>query len=183
MWADTQLDGRLAEYRCESSVIPFLVPRRTAAIDLEAKWMLHVAKFRYGQDAGICIHSVPVQETSKHRAKFGWPPLSDVAAVTKPRRETRWNLLGCQKLANGSQPLVSRSSPQCEDMWRRYWFLTGFFPIVNAYLSCEDIARQICAIVPRWRTFGDFLRPAFPASGMQHISDLHSKFPLGPHHV
>ena len=39
-----------------------------------------------------------MQETAKHRAKFGWLPLSDVGAVTKPRRETRWNLLGCPKL-------------------------------------------------------------------------------------
>jgi len=28
-----------------------------------------------------------------------------------------------------------------------------------------------------------FLRPAFPASRVQHISDLHSKFALRPHHV
>ena len=33
--------------------------------------------------------SVPAQETAKHRAKFGWLPLSDVAAVTKQRLETR----------------------------------------------------------------------------------------------
>jgi len=33
-----------------------------------------------------CI--VPVQETAKHLAKFGWPALSDVAVVTKPSRET-----------------------------------------------------------------------------------------------
>ena len=32
--------------------------------------------------------------------------------------------------------------------------------------------------------FGDFLGPAFPASrAQQHISDLHSKFALRPHHV
>jgi len=28
-----------------------------------------------------------------------------------------------------------------------------------------------------------FLRPVFPASRVQHISDLHSKFALWPHHV
>jgi len=28
-----------------------------------------------------------------------------------------------------------------------------------------------------------FLRPVFPASRVQHISYLHSKFALGPHHV
>ena len=35
------------------------------------------------------IYSVPAQETAKHRTKFGWPPVSDVAAVRKTRRETR----------------------------------------------------------------------------------------------
>ena len=35
------------------------------------------------------IYSVAAQETAKHRAKFGWLPLSDVAAVTLPRCETR----------------------------------------------------------------------------------------------
>ena len=60
-----------------------------------------------------------------------------------------------------------------------------FFSIVDTCLSCEDIGltRQICAMVPRRRFFGDFLRPAFPASRVQHISDLHSKFALRPHHV
>jgi len=28
-----------------------------------------------------------------------------------------------------------------------------------------------------------FFRPVFPASRVQHISDLHSKFALRPHHV
>jgi len=35
----------------------------------------------------------------------------------------------------------------------------------------------------RWCQNGDFLRPIFPASLVQHISDLHSKFALGPHHL
>ena len=52
--------------------------------------------------------------------------------------------------------------------------LAFLFPIVDTCLSCEDIARQICAMVPRWR----FLGPAFLASCMQHVSDLHSKFAL-----
>jgi len=38
-------------------------------------------------------------------------------------------------------------------------------------------------MVPRWRFFGEFLRPAFPASRVQHLSDLHSKFALWPHRV
>jgi len=89
-------------------------------------------------------------------AKFGWRPLLVCRAVTLPRHETRWNLHGCPKLANRSQPLVGRSSPYCEDVWRRYCCLTNFFPIVATCLSCEDIARQICTMVRRWRIFGHF---------------------------
>jgi len=45
-------------------------------------------------------------------------------------------------------------------------------------LSREDIARQSCVMVRRWRIFGDFLRPLFSGSRVQHVSDLHSKFAL-----
>ena len=129
-----------------------------------------------------CIYSAPAQETAKNRPNCGLPPLRDVGAVTKQRRETRWNLLGCPKLANRSQPLDGRRSPYCEDMWMRYCCLT-FFPTVDTCLSCEDIARQSCGMVPRWRLFGDFLHAVFSASCAQHVSDLHYKFTLRPHHV
>jgi len=89
-------------------------------------------------------------------AKFSWCPILKCCAVTLPRHETCWNLQGCPKLANRSQPLVGRSSPYYEDMYRRYCFLTSFFPIVDTCLSCEYIARQSCGMVPRWRLFGDF---------------------------
>ena len=89
-------------------------------------------------------------------AKFGWRPLLECHAVTLPRRETRGNLHGCPKLTKRSQPLVGRSSPYYEDMWRRYCCLTSFFPIVDTCISCEDIARQSCAMVPRWQFFGNF---------------------------
>ena len=61
--------------------------------------------------------------------------------------------------------------------------LNNFFPTVDTYLSFEDIARQSCAMVPRWRFLATFLRPVFAASHVQHISDLHSKFALRPHHM
>ena len=112
-------------------------------------------------------------------AKFGWRSLLECRAVTLPRRETRWNLQGCPKLANRSQLLVGRSSLYYQDMWRRYYCLRSFYPIVDACLSSEDIAQQSCAMVPKWR----FLCPVFPSSRVQHISDLHSKFALGRHHV
>jgi len=61
--------------------------------------------------------------------------------------------------------------------------LNNFFPIVDTCLSCENVARQTCGMVPRWRLFGDFLRAVFSASREQHVSDLYSKFTLRPHHV
>ena len=72
-------------------------------------------------------------------------------AVTLPKRETSWNLQGCPKWSNRSQPLVGWSSLYYEDMWRTYWCLKSFFVL--------------------------------SASRVQHISDLHSKFALRPHHV
>jgi len=61
--------------------------------------------------------------------------------------------------------------------------LNKFFPIVNMCLTCDNIARQSCTMVPRWWIVGDFLLPAFPASHVQQVSDLHLKFALRPHHV
>jgi len=129
-------------------------------------------------------------------ANFGWRPLPECRAVTLPRRETRWNQLGCRKLTKRSQPLVGRSSSYCKDIhnnnhfttlcpvlpgwasnrrnthpptilitiqslsassiyykdiWGRYCCLRSFFPIVDTCLSCEDIARQSCGMVPRRR--------------------------------
>jgi len=70
-----------------------------------------------GRQPPKCIHGVPAQEMAKHPAKYCWPPLSDVGAVTKPRRETGWNL----------PKLLNRSSLYCEHIWRRYCCLTSFF--------------------------------------------------------
>jgi len=107
-----------------------------------------------------------------------WLPCSNAAKTRNPLK-----LAGMPKLPDRSQPLVGRSSPYYQDTWRRYCCLTIFFPIVDKCLSCEDIARQSCTMVHRCRLFGDFLRPAFPASRLQHVSDLHPKFALRPHRM
>ena len=56
-----------------------------------------------------------------------------------------------------------------------------FFPIV------DRIRALVAKIYVRWCPDGDFwrlfLRPAFPASRVQQVSDLHLKFALRPHHV
>jgi len=90
---------------CESSVIPFVVPRRKV-------WLTPAAGVPCSNAANIgerksefctrgkipsadksprkCIYSVPAQEKAKHNAKLHSLPLSDVdvAAVAKPKRET-----------------------------------------------------------------------------------------------
>jgi len=102
-------------------------------------------------------------------AKFGWRPLLECHAVTLPRRQTRSNVQGCPKLAKRSQPLVGRRLPYYQDMWRKYCCLTHF-SIVDTCLNSEDIARQSCAMVPKWRFFASVIssepraahfRPAF----------------------
>jgi len=79
----------------------------------------------------------------------------------------------------GSISAVSR--PKFTILWgsvEDISLLNKFFPIVDTCLSCEDIARQSCVMVPRWRFFATFLRPAFPARRVQQVSDLHLKFAL-----
>jgi len=55
-----------------------------------------------------------------------------------------------------------------------------FFPIVDTYLSSEDYnPTKLCD----GAKMAIFLRPVFPVSRVQHVSDLHPKFALRPHHV
>jgi len=71
-------------------------------------------------------------------AKFGWRPLLECCAVTLPRRESNWNSQGCPKLANRSQPLVGRSLPYYEDMWRRYRRLTS---LTSFFSDCRYMSQ------------------------------------------
>jgi len=77
------------------------------------------------------------------------------------------------------------SGPKYTILWthlEEILLLDKFFPIVDTCLSCEDIAWQSCATVPRWRFLATFLRPVFSASRVRHVSDLHPKFALRPHY-
>jgi len=117
-------------------------------------------------------------------AKFGWRSLPECRKVALPTRETRWNYLGCPKLAKRSQPLVDRSSPYCEDMWRRHCCLTSFF---SRSTICALVAKIWPDKVARWRTDGLFFAifwvQHFQRAACTMIPDLHSKFALGPHYV
>jgi len=161
--------------RSESSIIPFLVPYRkvwlmpTAPVLCSNAAKTGERKVNFapgriplgGKSPQKCIYSIPAQQTAKHRAKFSGLPLSDVAAVKKPRCEPR-NLLGCLKPANRSRPLVGRC---CEEV---LLFNKFFFPIVDTWLSCKDIARQSCAMV-QWRRWPIFASCIFSEPRAAHF--------------
>jgi len=113
MWADAKRDGRRAKYRwhplrkfrnfircttLQSVADPTAgMPGSNAANIGERKtwtqsefcsWQNSVT-WQEPPKVRKCTYSALAQETAKHHAKFGWPPLSDLGAVTKPRRETR----------------------------------------------------------------------------------------------
>jgi len=108
-----------------------------------------------------------------------WLPCSNGAKTQKPLK-----FIGVPQttgpISAGSGPKFTISWGHLEDILLLNKF---FFPIVDTCRNCEDIARQSCAMVPRWWFLATFLCPVLSASPLQHVSDLHLKFALGPHHV
>jgi len=97
------------------------------------------------------------------------------------------NLLKFAGVPQTTGSISAASGPKFTILWERVEDILllnkFFFPIVDTRFSSEDIARQSCGMVPRWRFLATSLRPVFPASRVQQVSDLHLKFALRPHHV
>ena len=126
-------------------------------------------------------------------AEYRWRPLFNAAVWLTPT--TR---VPCSNDAKTRNPLKFAGMPQTTGsisavsrpkftmLWghvENILLLNNFFPIVDTCLSWEDIARQSCTMVPRWRFLATFLCRVFSASRVQRVSDLHLKFALRPHHV
>jgi len=128
----------------------------------------------------------------------GWP-LCRIYVVTSVQRRKLWlkptARVPCSNAAKTRNPLTLGGVPQTTEqvsaasgpkfaILRRHvgetLVLNNLFPIIDICRNCKDIARQSCAMVPRWRIFGDFLRPVFSPSRVQHISYLYSKRALRP---
>jgi len=126
-------------------------------------------------------------------AEHSWRPLFNAAVWLTPttwlpcsNAAKTWKQLKLAGVPQTTGPISAANRSKFTILWEHLeeiLLLNNFFPIVDTCLSCEDIARQTCTMVRRWQFFGDFLRPAFSASPMQHVSDLHPKFALRPHHV
>jgi len=121
---------------CKSSVIPFLVPRR--------------------KSPRKCIYSVPAQETARDRAKFGWPPVSDIAADEAKTR----NPLKFAGVPQTPELISAVSGPKFPILWghleKILLFNKSFFQIVDTCLSCKDSAGECCVIVRRWQFLRNF---------------------------
>ena len=75
-------------------------------------------------------------------------PCSDAAKTRKP--------LKFAEVRQTRQQISAVSRPKFTILWghvEEVSMFNKFFPIVDTCLSCEDTARQTCAIVPKWRFF------------------------------
>jgi len=107
------------------------------------------------------------------------PNIGGVLCLTSQSLADAHFYMPCSNAAKTRKPLKVAGVPQTPEMisaasgpkFITLWghvedisLLNKLFPIVDKCLSCEDIARQSCGMVPRWRFFASFLRPLFSAS-------------------
>jgi len=110
---------------------------------------------------------------SVQRHKFWLTPTSEVPCSNAAKMRNLSKFIGVPQT---HQQISAASEPKFTILWGhvgKTLLFNKFFPTVDTCLSCEGQMANF------WRFFG----PAFPASHAQHISDLTSKFALGPHHV
>ena len=142
-----------------------------------------VTKLEMWANAQLMAALPNIVAPSVQRRKVWLTPTTSVPCSNAAK--TR-NPLKFARVAQTNEMISAGSGPKFTILWghvEEISMLNRFFLIVDTCLSCEDIARQSCGMVPRWRFLATLLGPAFAASRVQHISDLHSKFALGPRHV
>ena len=114
-----------------------------------------------------CIHSVSAQETAKRRAVW----LTSVERHRCSKEVKTRNPLKFAGVPETRQPMSAVSRLKFTVLRghvEKIFYLTRFFPIVEMCLGCEDVARQSCAMVRRWRFFC-VLGLYFSAIRVQHI--------------
>jgi len=100
-------------------------------------------------------------------AEYRWHPLFNAAVWLTPTvrvpcsnaAKTR-NPLKFAGVHQTNETISAASGPKFTILWRHVEEilpLNNFFPIIDMCLSCEDIARQSCGMVPRWRFLATFI--------------------------
>ena len=93
-----------------------------------------------------------------YEASYLWMNISSIKSLR------RWPLMTynftfvnyCKYMPQTNEMISATSVPKFTILWwhvEELLLLNKFFPIVNICLSREDIARQSCVMVPRWRYF------------------------------
>jgi len=126
----------------------------------------------------------------------GRPALLQVAPSVQRRSlaDAHYYRVPCSNAAKTRNRLKFAGVPQTRQQISgvsgpKFTILRGHVEEVSIFnnffrLSIHALAAKIQPNkVVRWCQNGDFLRPVFAASRVPHISDLHSKFTLRPHHV
>ena len=118
-------------------------------------------------------------------AEYRWRPLFNAAVWLTPTSR-----VPCSNTAKTRNPLKFAGVPQTNEtisaasgpkftILRRHvdeiLLLNNFVPIVDMCLRCEDIARQSCTMVPRWRFLAIFAPCIF---GEPHAPHFRPKFGL-----
>jgi len=192
MWADAQRDDRPTQHRWRSLLNATVRLTPTARVPCNRPNAANVVECKIWTQSEFCTwqNSVRGQESLKMYIQCTSPGdgqtsckvwLTSVAHRRCSKQAKTRNRLKFACVPQTRQQISSVSKPKFTILWahvEEILLFNRFFPIVDMCVSCEDIARQSCAMVPIWRIFGYLLGPAFPASRVQHISDLHSKFAL-----
>ena len=174
--------------RGESSLIPFLVPRRSLA-------HVHCSSANIGQgktwtQSEFCTwqHSLRGQESRKMYIQRTSPGDGQTAckvwlASGEWRRcsneANKRNRLKFAGVPQSGKPISAANGPKFTILWdmrRIYCSLTFFFDCRYICLSCK-VQRddwQSCAMVPRWRIFGDFF--AFCIFSEPHAAQFRPAF-------
>ena len=125
-----------------------------------------------------------------HSAEYRWRPLFNAAVWL-----TLTTRVSCSNAAKTRNPLKLAGVPQTHETisaasrpkFTILWEHLEEILLLNKFFFRLSMHALVAKIWPdkvvRWCRDGDFLRPVFAASRVQHISDLHSKFALGPRHV
>ena len=95
--------------------------------------------------------------------EYRWRPLFNAAVWLTPTTRVPYsnatktrNPLKLAGVPQTNEPISAASRPTFTILWGHVedmLLLNKFFPIVDMCLNFEDIARQSCGMVPRWRFF------------------------------
>jgi len=116
-------------------------------------------------------------------AKFGcMTPITTVPCSNAAKTRNPLKFAGVPQTTG---PISATSGSKFTILWRHLEDIL----VLNNFSDCRCVPylrryspTKLCDAA-QMAIFGDFFAPCISASRAQHVSDLHSKFALGPHHV